>query len=169
MRAPIFGAEAIAKAKDRLGKAGVRSQLMVDCSHGNSNKDYTQQAGAFKDVVSQRISGDSDVIGAMLESNLNEGNQRLCEDLSQLQYGVSITDACIGWGETEELLIGPTKPWVSLSPLPSSHVSTLRLQKPPGLPIPRRFAFPQPPFNPDLAKCDGPQSLTFENFALLMD
>ena len=101
---PNFGAEAIAEAKDRLGKAGVRSQLMVDCSHGNSNKDYTQQARAFKDVVSQRISGDSDIIGVMLESNLNEGNQRLCEDLSQLQYGVSITDACIGWGETEELL-----------------------------------------------------------------
>ena len=101
---PNFGIEAIAEAKNRLGKAGVRSQLMVDCSHGNSNKDHRQQASAFKDVVSQKVSGDNDIFGAMLESNLNEGNQRLCEDLSQLQYGVSITDACIGWGETEELL-----------------------------------------------------------------
>ena len=59
---------------------------------------------AFKDVIDQRVSGDTDIIGCMLESNLNPGNQKLCEDLSQLQYGVSITDACIGWDETEELL-----------------------------------------------------------------
>ncbi len=101
---PNFGAEAIAEAKDRLGKAGVRSQLMVDCSHGNSNKDHTQQGRAFRDVVSQKVSGDRDIIGVMLESNLNEGNQRLCEDPSQLEYGVSITDACIGWQETDQLL-----------------------------------------------------------------
>ena len=101
---PNFASEFTAEAKGRLDAGGVRSQLVVDCSHGNSNKDHTKQALAFKDVIDQRVSGDTDIIGCMLESNLNPGNQKLCEDLSQLQYGVSITDACIGWDETEELL-----------------------------------------------------------------
>jgi 3-deoxy-7-phosphoheptulonate synthase len=101
---PNFGAESIGEAKHRLEAAGVPSQLMVDCSHGNSNKDHKLQGTAFKDVVSQKVSGDQNIIGLMLESNLNAGNQRLCEDLSQLEYGVSITDACIDWGETEVLL-----------------------------------------------------------------
>jgi len=101
---PNYGADDVAGAKERLTSGGVRSQLVVDCSHGNSNKDHTKQGMAFKDVISQRASGDSDLIGCMLESNLNPGNQKLCEDLSQLEYGVSITDACIGWSETVELL-----------------------------------------------------------------
>ena len=102
---PNFASEFTAEAKERLDAGGVRSQLVVDCSHGNSNKDHTKQALAFKDVIEQRVSGDNDIIGCMLESNLNPGSQKLCEDLSQLQYGVSITDACIGWDETEELLV----------------------------------------------------------------
>ena len=101
---PNFGAESIGEATHRLEAAGVPSQLMVDCSHGNSNKDHKLQGTAFKDVVSQKVSGDKNIIGLMLESNLNAGNQRLCEDLSQLEYGVSITDACIGWDETVVLL-----------------------------------------------------------------
>jgi 3-deoxy-7-phosphoheptulonate synthase len=101
---PNFGSDSVAQAKERLGKAGVRSQIMVDCSHGNSNKDHTQQGIAFKDVINQRASGDREIIGVMLESNLNEGNQRLCENPADLRYGVSITDACIGWDETEALL-----------------------------------------------------------------
>jgi 3-deoxy-7-phosphoheptulonate synthase len=101
---PNFGSDYVAEAKARLGKAGVRSQIMVDCSHGNSNKDHTQQGIAFKDVVAQKVSGDRDIIGLMLESNLNEGNQKLCENPADLMYGVSITDACIGWHETEALL-----------------------------------------------------------------
>ena len=101
---PNFGTESIAEAKARLEKAGVRSQMMVDCSHGNSNKDHTQQGAAFKDVVAQKVAGESDIIGLMLESNLNEGNQKMCENPADLEYGVSITDACIGWDETEVLL-----------------------------------------------------------------
>ena len=99
-----FDAEAIAGAKDQLGEAGVRTQLLVDCSHGNSNKDHTRQATAFKDVVGQRVAGNTDIIGCMVESNINSGNQRLGSDLSNMKYGVSITDECIGWEETEELL-----------------------------------------------------------------
>ena len=101
---PNFGSDSIAEAKARLEKAGVRSQMMVDCSHGNSNKDHTQQGAAFKDVIAQKAAGDRDIIGLMLESKLNEGNQKLCENPADLQYGVSITDACIGWAETEALL-----------------------------------------------------------------
>jgi len=101
---PNFGSDSIAEAKARLEKAGVRSQMMVDCSHGNSNKDHTQQGSAFKDVIAQKVAGDRDIIGLMLESNLNEGNQKLSENPADLQYGISITDACIGWAETEALL-----------------------------------------------------------------
>ena len=101
---PNFGSDAVAHAKKQLQASGVRSQLLVDCSHGNSNKDHSKQAGAFKDVVEQRLAGNTDIIGCMLESNLAPGRQDICDDLSQLKYGTSITDACIGWDETEELL-----------------------------------------------------------------
>ncbi|MCH7713232.1 MAG: 3-deoxy-7-phosphoheptulonate synthase [Chloroflexi bacterium] len=101
---PNFGVDAIAHAQKQLQKAGVRSQLLVDCSHGNSNKDHSKQAGALKDVVEQRLAGNTDIVGCMVESNLAPGKQELGDDLSQLKYGTSITDACIGWEETEELL-----------------------------------------------------------------
>ena len=101
---PNFGAVTIDQAQKQLKAAGVRSQLLVDCSHGNSSKDHTKQAKAFKDVVEQRVEGNTDIIGCMVESNLAPGKQDLGDAPSQLNYGVSITDACIGWKETEELL-----------------------------------------------------------------
>ena len=101
---PNFGAVTIDQAQKQLQKAGVRSQLLVDCSHGNSSKDHTKQASALKDVVGQRLAGNTDIIGCMVESNLAPGKQDLGDNPSQLNYGVSITDACIGWEETEELL-----------------------------------------------------------------
>ena len=101
---PNYGKEAIAEVHKQLAAAGVRSQLLVDCSHGNSNKDHTRESIAFRDVIGQRAAGDTDIIGCMLESNLFSGNQRLDGGPSKLNYGVSITDACIGWEETEQLL-----------------------------------------------------------------
>jgi len=101
---PNFGAESIAGAKKQLEASGVRSQLLVDCSHGNSNKEHTLQANTLKDVVEQRLAGNTDIIGCMAESNLEAGKQNLGDDPSKLSYGVSITDACIGWEETQELL-----------------------------------------------------------------
>ncbi len=101
---PNFGAESISEAHRMLRDAEVRSELLVDCSHGNSNKDHRRQQFAFKDVVCQRVGGTNNIIGCMLESNLNPGAQKLNGDADSLQYGVSITDACIGWDETEELL-----------------------------------------------------------------
>ena len=101
---PNFGAVTIDQAQKQLKAAGVRSQLLVDCSHGNSSKDHTKQAKAFKDVVEQRVEGNTDIIGCMVESNLAPGKQDLGDDPSQLNYGVSITAACISWKETEERL-----------------------------------------------------------------
>jgi 3-deoxy-7-phosphoheptulonate synthase len=77
----------------------------VDCSHGNSNKDYRLQPKSFRHVIDQVASGNRSVVGLMLESNLKEGNQPIPKKLSQLKYGVSVTDACINWDTTEELLL----------------------------------------------------------------
>ena len=94
-----YDKDSIGNAREQLAAADVRSQLLVDCSHGNSNKDHTKESIAFQDVVRQRAAGDDDIIGCMLESHLFPGNQSLDGDASRLRYGVSITDA-----ETAELL-----------------------------------------------------------------
>ena len=99
-----FDARSIAVAQDALSKAQVSRNIVVDCSHGNSNKDHTRQRIAFEDVVQQRIAGNANLIGVMLESNINAGAQKLGADPSELEYGVSITDSCIGWDETVNLL-----------------------------------------------------------------
>ena len=99
-----FGADGISAAHQRMEAAGVPTGVLVDCSHGNSNKDFAKQALAFQDAIGQRLAGEADIIGCMLESHLNPGNQKVTGDLSALKYGVSITDACIGWEETVELL-----------------------------------------------------------------
>ena len=101
---PNFGADAISAAQAQLNKAGVLSQVLVDCSHGNSNKDHTLQNIALNSIIEQRVAGNTDIIGCMLESNLNSGSQSINGSLNELAYGVSVTDACIGWDETEELL-----------------------------------------------------------------
>ncbi len=99
-----FDARSISTAQEALRKSNVAPRIVVDCSHGNSNKDHTRQHIAFEDVISQRLAGNSDLLGVMLESNINPGAQKLAEDPSSLEYGVSITDSCIGWDETVQLL-----------------------------------------------------------------
>ena len=99
-----FDSRSIATAQEALRKSNVPPRIVVDCSHGNSNKDHTRQHIAFEDVISQRLAGNSDLLGVMLESNINPGAQKLAEDPSSLEYGVSITDSCIGWDETVKLL-----------------------------------------------------------------
>lgn len=99
-----FDSRSIAAATDALRKSGAPAPIVVDCSHGNSNKDHTRQHIAFRDVLQQRLAGNSDLIGVMLESNINAGAQKLGADPSELEYGISITDSCIGWDETVELL-----------------------------------------------------------------
>ena len=102
---PNFNQATVENAQKQLGEAGLRPHLLVDCSHGNSNKEHRNQSRTLRDVANQRLNGNKHIAGCMLESNLNPGNQRLEGGSYRLRYGVSITDACIGWDETEELLI----------------------------------------------------------------
>ena len=102
---PNYSREHLEEASQSLQAAGLSPRFMVDCSHANSNKDYRNQGKVWNDVIDQRVAGNDTIIGLMLESNLLPGNQSLPEDLSQLQYGVSITDECIDWEETETLIL----------------------------------------------------------------
>ncbi|MBI1348325.1 3-deoxy-7-phosphoheptulonate synthase [bacterium] len=101
---PNYDAASLAEAAEMLKKAKLSPRLVVDCSHANSNKDYTKQSICWNDCIRQRVEGNKNIIGLMLESNVEPGNQPLPADPSQLKYGVSITDGCIGWEETEQLL-----------------------------------------------------------------
>ncbi|NQW19890.1 MAG: 3-deoxy-7-phosphoheptulonate synthase [Chloroflexi bacterium] len=100
---PNYDEEWVAKASHLLQAAGLKPNVVIDCSHANSNKDHNRQPIVFRDAIRQRIAGNNGVIGLMLESHLNEGNQSL-GDPANLKYGVSITDACINWETTEVLL-----------------------------------------------------------------
>jgi 3-deoxy-7-phosphoheptulonate synthase len=77
---------------------------MVDCSHANSGKQHARQEEVWRSVVDQRLGGNRAIIGMMVESYLKEGNQPFPQNPAQLCYGVSITDACLGWEATERLL-----------------------------------------------------------------
>jgi len=81
------------------------SNIVVDCSHGNSNKDPGLQPLVAENLANQILDGNRSLVGFMLESNLHWGSQPLTSDRSQLQYGVSVTDACIDWSTTEGLLL----------------------------------------------------------------
>ncbi len=100
---PNYDEESVSLALSLLETAGLRPNVVVDCSHANSNKDHRRQPIVFREAIRQRADGNEGVIGVMLESHLNEGNQSL-GDPADLKYGVSITDACINWETTEELL-----------------------------------------------------------------
>lgn len=95
----------IAYTEEQLSKNGLLPTIMVDCSHGNSNKDYQKQPEVMECVVDQLLTGNSSISGVMIESNLESGNQKIPADISQLKYGVSITDACIDWATTEKILL----------------------------------------------------------------
>ena len=102
---PNFDPASVADAQSKLKDGSVPSQLLIDCSHGNCSKDHTKMHVAFEDAVSQRVAGNIGIIGTMLESNIKPGSQKADSDISKLKYGVSITDPCIGWEETEHLLL----------------------------------------------------------------
>jgi len=99
-----YDAESIHAAETRLKKAGLPPVLLVDCSHANSGKQPARQEDVWHSLVEQRVGGTRPIIGAMIESNLNEGSQPIPKDLSTLRYGVSVTDACVSWETTERLL-----------------------------------------------------------------
>ncbi|EME39186.1 hypothetical protein DOTSEDRAFT_75059 [Dothistroma septosporum NZE10] len=100
-----YDSKSIGTAKDALEKKGLRPYLMVDCSHGNSEKNHKNQPKVAHDVAEQIRNGETGICGVMIESNINEGNQKVPkEGKAGLQYGVSITDACINWEDTEKVL-----------------------------------------------------------------
>lgn len=101
---PNYDSVNISKCESELAKAGLPSNIMVDCSHANSSKDHNVQPLVTRDISNQILKGNKSIVGVMLESHLNEGRQDIPDDLSDLQYGVSVTDACMDWGTTENSL-----------------------------------------------------------------
>ena len=102
---PNYDTVSIDEACSMLTAKGVSTAIMVDCSHANSRKKHALQSAVWQDVINQRLDGNSAIIGLMLESNLKSGNQKNTGDLQTMQYGVSITDACIDWATTEGLIL----------------------------------------------------------------
>ena len=102
---PNCRAKHVAEAERQLEQAGLDKALVIDCSHGNSGKDATRQPDVLRDLLAQRAQGTTSIVGAMLESNLKPGNQPFPQPLNQLQYGLSITDACLDWDTTERIVL----------------------------------------------------------------
>ena len=100
-----YDAVSIAVAERELTSAGLAATIVVDCSHGNSNKDPNQQPGVAENCIAQITAGNRSIVGLMLESHLKGGSQSIPKDLTKLEYGMSITDPCIDWATTESLLI----------------------------------------------------------------
>ena len=103
-KTPNHDAASVKRAEEALRKAGLPPSIVVDCSHGNSEKKAERQAGVLREVLTQIEAGNQSLVGFMLESFLEAGSQPFPADPSQLRYGVSITDACMAWDTTEELL-----------------------------------------------------------------
>ena len=99
-----YDAASIAAAEAKLVSEKLPPVLMVDCSHANSEKKFAKQEDVWHSVVEQRAGGTKSLIGLMVESHLNEGNQPIPKNLGELRYGVSVTDSCIGWEATERML-----------------------------------------------------------------
>lgn len=101
---PNYDSVSVAVCEKELAAAGLPVNIMIDCSHGNSLKDHTMQPLVLDNCVNQILEGNRSIIGVMLESNLKGGNQKISDDFSKLEYGVSITDACLDWDTTAHLL-----------------------------------------------------------------
>lgn len=104
-KGPNYDSVHIKMCEQALEKAGLPQNIMVDCSHANSNKDHNLQPLVLENIANQIIEGNKSICGVMVESNLGPGNQKITENLDDLEYGVSITDACIDWETTEKSLL----------------------------------------------------------------
>lgn len=102
---PNYDSVSVAVCEKELQNAKLPANIMVDCSHANSNKNHELQTLVMENVCNQILEGNKSIIGVMIESNIGAGNQKIPEDLNDLVYGVSITDACIDWPTTEQLLL----------------------------------------------------------------
>jgi 3-deoxy-7-phosphoheptulonate synthase len=101
---PNYGAEHVQKAVNELTKLGVNPRMMVDCSHDNASKDHNRQPIVLQDIAEQLANGSRAIMGVMVESHLVAGKQSIPKNLSQLNYGQSITDACVDFDMTAKML-----------------------------------------------------------------
>jgi len=101
---PNYDAVTVRLTESKLAKARLAPNIVVDCSHENSLKDPSRQPLVFEECLSQIVGGNRSIVGLMLESHLNGGSQPLPADLSLLRYGVSVTDACLDWATTQEIV-----------------------------------------------------------------
>jgi len=101
---PNYDTVSVSLTEQALEKAKLPQNIMIDCSHANSSKDPARQPLVAKDATHQIMQGNKSIVGLMIESNIGWGNQSIPQDLSELQYGVSVTDACIDWGSTESCM-----------------------------------------------------------------
>lgn len=106
---PNFDAASVAWVEKKLEDLKLPQKIAIDCSHGNSCKNYKLQSTVFSNVLQQIADGNKSIVGMMLESNLYEGKQKIPTDIQKLKYGVSVTDECIGWEETEEIILSAHK------------------------------------------------------------
>lgn len=102
---PNYDSVNVAICEQALEKAKLAKNIMIDCSHANSNKDPALQPLVMQDTTHQILEGNTSIIGLMVESNLNWGNQSIPTNLEELKYGVSVTDACIDWETTEKSIL----------------------------------------------------------------
>lgn len=102
---PNYYEDDVEEAASAMEKAGIRASIIIDCSHQNSRKDYTRQKRVLRSVIDQVRWGESCIRGFMLESNISPGSQKIPKELGKLEYGVSVTDGCIGWEETERIVM----------------------------------------------------------------
>jgi 3-deoxy-7-phosphoheptulonate synthase len=101
---PNYDSVSVSLAEEALAKAGLPRNIVVDCSHGNSWKKPEMQPLVMKDVIHQIRDGNRSIVGLMIESNIVAGKQSIPADLSQLKYGCSVTDACVGWETTADMI-----------------------------------------------------------------
>ncbi|WGL18562.1 3-deoxy-7-phosphoheptulonate synthase [Microbulbifer bruguierae] len=106
---PNYDSVSVAMCERELEAAGLVPNIMVDCSHANSNKNHELQPLVVDNVTHQILDGNKSIIGIMVESNIKAGNQKILADHSQMEYGVSVTDKCIDWETTEKLLLSMTE------------------------------------------------------------
>jgi len=118
---PNYSADDIDRAHGLVASQGIARPIMVDCSHDNSNKDHKRQATACRAVLEQYQEGRNCIMGLMIESNIRDGKQTWKQDAA-LAYGVSITDACIGWEETESLLSEAARAVAATKPPPGARL-----------------------------------------------
>lgn len=104
-KGPNYDSVHVKLCEDELTEANLQTNIMVDCSHANSNKNPELQPLVLEDVSKQIINGNSSIVGLMVESHINAGNQKIPANLDDLQYGVSVTDGCIDWDTTEQSLL----------------------------------------------------------------